>query len=177
MVRRSVGPGGDELKLPKTGLVRVVDMQPPVIEALSGQRELTYSRKPVVISVDQEVGKETISVRPVFSPKLTSTFEHNSGDWFTQSGFVTMWVRVVERSGIRYRRLYQLRHTFASWNLTSHGNLAYIADQMGHADLEMLQSVYGKWIASASKSEAARIWELMTSKGHFAPTTPQENGG
>ncbi|WP_279473935.1 tyrosine-type recombinase/integrase [Aeromonas caviae] len=130
-----------------------------------------------MISVDQEVGKETISVRPVFSPKLTSTFEHNSGDWFTQSGFVTMWVRVVERSGIRYRRLYQLRHTFASWNLTSHGNLAYIADQMGHADLEMLQSVYGKWIASASKSEAARIWELMTSKGHFAPTTPQENGG
>ncbi|MGL4750982.1 MAG: Arm DNA-binding domain-containing protein [Aeromonadaceae bacterium] len=175
-VRRSVGPGGDYFKLPKTGLVRVVDMQPPVIEALSGQRELTYSRKPVVISVDQEVGKETISVRPVFSPKLTSTFEHNSGDWFTQSGFVTMWVRVVERSGIRYRRLYQLRHTFASWNLTSHGNLAYIADQMGHADLEMLQSVYGKWIASASKSEAARIWELMTSKGHFAPTTPQENG-
>jgi integrase len=46
---------------------------------------------------------------------------------------------------------------------------------MGHADLEMLQSVYGKWIASASKSEAVRIWEQMQSKGLFAPMTPQEN--
>lgn len=175
LVRRSAGPDGDYFKLPKTGLVRVVDMQPPVIEALSRQRELTYSRKPVTIEVDVADGRERFSVRPVFSPKLTATFAGNSKHWFTQSAFVTLWIRVIERSGIRYRRLYQLRHTFASWNLTSHGNLAYIADQMGHADLEMLQSVYGKWIASASKSEAERIWELMTSKGHFAPTTPQEN--
>lgn len=49
----------------------------------------------------------------------------------------------------RYRRAYQLRHFFASWNITAHGNLAFIAEQMGPSSARMLQEVYGEWIGSA----------------------------
>ncbi|MGL5991906.1 MAG: hypothetical protein ACRCZ8_00080, partial [Aeromonas sobria] len=70
-------------------------------------------------------------------------------------------------SGVRYRRAYQLRHTFASWNITAHGNLAFIAEQMGHNSARMLQEVYGKWIESASRSEADVIWSAMQKNGHL----------
>ena len=90
-----------------------------------------------------------------------------------------MWHRVCRSAGIRYRTMYQLRHTFASWSLTAHGNVAYIAQQMGHKDYGMLVKVYGRWMPSESKSEAARMWSEMEKMGHSgdqnAPTMPQKN--
>lgn len=34
--------------------------------------------------------------------------------------------------------VYQLRHTFACWNLTAHGNREFIAQQISHADESIL---------------------------------------
>ena len=46
------------------------------------------------------------------------------------------------RSNIEF---YQCRHTFATLLLQGGAEWRYIADQMGHSDLTMLQRHYWKW--------------------------------
>ena len=80
-------------------------------------------------------------------------------------------------AGIRYRRVYQLRHTYASQSLTAHGNVAYIANQLGHKDYTMLVRVYGRWMPSESQKESERIWNELEAMGHnnekLPPFCPQ----
>lgn len=172
LIRRNSDDMAQYFKLPKTGETRIVDLQPPVIEALRSQQLFTFMLPAYEISVDVDDGWERFWLRPVFCP---SDPAHNNlvEKFYSAAAISKMWRGLIRVSGVRYRRFYQLRHTYASWNLTSHGNLAYIATQMGHKNLEMLQRVYGKWLDSANKPEAQRIWEQMQSKGLFAPMTPQ----
>lgn len=58
----------------------------------------------------------------------------------------TMWAPLVERAGVRYRNPYQVRHTYASAMLTAGANPWYVAQQLGHADVQMVFSVYGRFI-------------------------------
>lgn len=51
--------------------------------------------------------------------------------------------------GIRPRRQYDTRHTYATLCLMASMNPAFIANQLGHS-VEMLLSTYAKWISSAS---------------------------
>lgn len=83
---------------------------------------------------------------------------------------MTKWTR---RAEVRHRPPYQTRHTYACWNLTARGNLAFIADQMGHSDYSMLVKVYGCWIDSESPRELGRIWQGMKKLVQIAPNLPQ----
>ncbi|MGY3892884.1 Arm DNA-binding domain-containing protein [Aeromonas enterica] len=172
LVRRNTDETATYFKLPKTGETRTVDLQPPVIDALRSQQQLTSMLSAYEINVDVDDGWETFLIRPVFCPS-DPAHKKPVEKFYSTKAISKMWRRLIRVSGVRYRRFYQLRHTYASWNLTSHGNLSYIAAQMGHKNLEMLQKVYGKWLDSASKPEAQRIWEQMQSKGLFAPKMPQ----
>jgi integrase len=50
------------------------------------------------------------------------------------------------RAGIRYRRPYQTRHTYASMMLTAGESPVWLASQMGHCDLSMIGRIYARWI-------------------------------
>lgn len=52
---------------------------------------------------------------------------------------------------MRYRNPYQARHTFASEKLTAGENPWYVAQQLGHVDLQMFLTIYGKFIAEDFK--------------------------
>ncbi len=49
----------------------------------------------------------------------------------------------------------QVRHTFASTRLIDGANPWYVADQLGHADVEMVFRVYGKFIAAGFQRPGA----------------------
>lgn len=55
------------------------------------------------------------------------------------------WKTILLRAQVKRRRFYQCRHTFATLLLRRGADWQYIADQMGHADLKMLSSVYLRW--------------------------------
>jgi integrase len=80
------------------------------------------------------------------------------------------WTPSLRRLGIRRRRAYQTRHTYAANALAAGVNPAYIARQMGHKNAKMLFSVYAKWIDGAdrgrekAKLEAALRNEKATPK-------------
>ena len=58
----------------------------------------------------------------------------------------TLWVPLCARSGVRYRNPYQVRHTYASALLTAGTNPWYVAQQLGHVDVQMVFQTYGKFI-------------------------------
>jgi integrase len=59
----------------------------------------------------------------------------------------TLWQPLCMRAGVRYRNPYQVRHTFASAELTQGANPWLLAQQLGHVDVEMVFKIYGKFIA------------------------------
>ena len=58
----------------------------------------------------------------------------------------TLWQPLCRRAEVRYRNPYQIRHTFASSLLTAGANPWYVAEQLGHVDVQLVFRVYGKFI-------------------------------
>lgn len=63
------------------------------------------------------------------------------------------WTPTLKRLGIRHRRAYNTRHTYATSALMAGVNPAYIARQLGHANTKMLFEKYARWIDGADKGQ------------------------
>jgi integrase len=59
----------------------------------------------------------------------------------------TLWEPLCKRAEVCYRNPYQVRHTYASTLLTAGTNPCYVAQQLGHVDVQMVFKVYGKFIS------------------------------
>jgi integrase len=74
------------------------------------------------------------------------------------------WLPALKKSGVRYRRPYQTRHTYASMMLTAGESPIWVAQQMGHSDMTMISRVYGRWIADAAPEAGGKAVEMFTKK-------------
>lgn len=113
------------IKAPKTAAgIREVDLNTDAMDALRIQR-----------SISQLKG-DRVWLNP-------STLE----PWATDAQVrKNAWLPIMKRSGISYRNPYQIRHTYASTLLTAGANPWYVAQQLGHEDVEMVFRTYGKFI-------------------------------
>ncbi|MGL1958686.1 MAG: site-specific integrase [Colwellia sp.] len=57
------------------------------------------------------------------------------------------WVPAVKKSGVKFRKQYNTRHTYASTMLTENKPIAWVAKQLGHSDIAMTLSTYARWIS------------------------------
>ncbi len=62
----------------------------------------------------------------------------------------TSYVHAVRKGGIRWRSMYQIRHTYASTHASAGRNLFWLANQMGHETIEILIRHYARWIPDLS---------------------------
>lgn len=124
LVRRSLSRG--ILKTTKTDNQRWVQLLPPARAALEMQLRLGSAQG------------------WVFPNPFTGT------RWANDSKITRRWKNALQQAGVRYRRPYQTRHTYASMMLSAGENPLYVAQQMGHADWSMLVRVYGRWMPGAS---------------------------
>lgn len=161
-VTRAITAGGT-FKVPKTGKPRTVLLMPPAIEACKQLMRLVAGtqRREIQVYMNRHESRSE-SVTPLISP-ATQARKTVINHWFLPTSWNTKWRAIQKRSGIRARRPYQTRHTFACWCLTAHGNLAFIAKQMGHRDFTMLVDVYARWMDDESPNELIRIWNQIQS--------------
>jgi integrase len=83
------------------------------------------------------------------------------------------WNPALVRCGIRRRRAYATRHTYATRLLMAGIKPAYIARQMGHS-LQVLYTVYARWIDEADKGgEASKLGAAL---GEFFPGVSPQRG-
>lgn len=92
----------------------------------------------------------------------------------------TMWEPALRRAGVRYRRPYQTRHTYASMMLTAGESPMWVAQQMGHADWGMIRKIYGRWIPDAvpdAGSKAERLFGGAITNASSIPEMGTESTG
>lgn len=97
-----------------------------------------------------------IETDPVF--RSPSTGER----WHEDRALARAFRKACEASNVRYRYPYQLRHTFASWALSSGENPLWVAKQMGHSDAQMVFRVYGKYMPDMNPDAGQK---MSSSKG------------
>ena len=138
-----------EFTLPKTlaSTDRVIHLIQPVIDVLKDQAELTRLGKQHQVQVmTREYGRSvTHSCTFVFSPRVTDK-TRRAGDCYSMNSINKTWNAAMKRAGLRHRKAYQSRHTYACWSLAAGANPNFIANQMGHSDAQMVFRVYGAWM-------------------------------
>ena len=167
-VRRSV-TAAKGLKVPKTENARKVWLVPPAQEAVKALLEMTKDDQPVQEAV--EISRHQ-SRMDTITPLVTPLQAKNKGIATTRmqvQSWAAKWEKLLSRAKVRRRVAYQTRHTYACWSLTAHGNIAFIAKQMGHKDYSMLVKVYGRWMDSESENEAEFIWQELQKNGAYCP--------
>lgn len=130
-----------EAKGTKTGKVREINLNEAAMAALTSQKDYTFLAGEEVFH-NPNTGKpwadEQVQRRRYWSPTLKAL-------------------------GIRHRDAYQTRHTYASLLLTGGSNPAWIAKQLGHADITTTLRVYARWIESADNgAEAAKANAILS---------------
>lgn len=122
-----------------------------------GSGEIRVVRAQTYRSKKAETPKSAASRRAVkiLSPAMAALVaqkEHSFADggriWKIKNARVAYykWVTACAKSGVRYRKPYQTRHTYASRMLTAGENPMWVAEQMGHEDWGLIRKVYGKFI-------------------------------
>jgi integrase len=175
-VRRNYTKLG-EFTLPKTeaSTDRVVHLIQPAISILKNQAELTRLGKRHNIEVQlREYGRShRHECTFVFNPQTVRRSEQ-VGFIYKVDSVGDSWEAALKRAGIRHRKAYQSRHTYACWSLSAGANPSFIANQMGHASAQMVFNVYGAWMADSSAEQIAMLNQKLAD---FAPFMPHSQQG
>lgn len=120
---------------------RAIKLLGPAMEALKAQKKFTF-----------------LAGAEVFQNPRTQ--ERWAGDAPIRK---TMWRHALKKAGVRYRRPYQTRHTFASMMLSAGEHPMWVAHQMGHSDWTMIARVYGRWMPSSNHDAGKKAVERFGS--------------
>ncbi|AGE85791.1 tyrosine-type recombinase/integrase [Cronobacter sakazakii] len=165
-----------EFTLPKTqaGTDRIVYLIKPALDVLKRQAEMTRLGKQYQIEVKlREFGRSTFHPCTfVFNPSLSAT-NGKAGHHYAVASVNQSWEAALRRAGVRYRKAYQSRHTYACWSLTAGANPNFIANQMGHANSQMVYQVYGSWMSDNNREQITILNQKLSD---FAPPMPQVMG-
>ena len=71
-----------------------------------------------------------------------------------------VFIRCLEKAGLRRIRFHDLRHTFASLLIQNGEPLAYVKEQVGHASIKMTVDVYGHLVPGANREVINRLPSL-----------------
>ncbi|ELY2765897.1 DUF3596 domain-containing protein [Cronobacter malonaticus] len=173
-IRRNYTKLGD-FTLPKTqaSTNRVIHLIQPAISVLKNQAEMTRLGTQHRIDVQlREYGRtESQDCTFVFNPQLVRRCKH-VGYFYKVDSIGDSWDAAIKLAGIRRRKAYQSRHTYACWSLSAGANPSFIASQMGHASAQMVFNVYGAWMADSSIEQIAMLNQKLAD---FAPRMPHSS--
>lgn len=114
--------GGKEKDKTKTAVARTVLLNSRARAALERQRKFTQVAGGFVFQ-DPRYGKRWAGATPFMR---------------------VYWIPILRRLGIRYRRPYNMRHSYATAMLMAGMKPAFCAKQLGHS-IEMFLGTYAKW--------------------------------
>ncbi len=136
--------------LPKTkGSERDVEMILPVRQALQDQRARSQMKGDLVFPSEAGTALDLANIRD------------------------RSWKRILQRAKVRWRTIYQCRHTFARLALEAGDTPQHVAAQLGHTSLEMLIRVYSKWMHKPT----SRLEALEKAITHPSPKRGGELAG
>ena len=124
---------------------RSIVMRPTMAKTLEEQKNLTAGFLSPYVFINTQG-------RPILQDKLRE-----------------LWTRVMKKSRLKYRRMYETRHTFASWALAAGETPEWVARTLGHVDTSMVYRTYGRYIPNLTRKDGSafekRFCEEKNEKG------------
>lgn len=87
-----------------------------------------------------------------------------------------IWKLGCRKAGVRYRKPYQTRHTYASMMLTAGESPMWVAQQMGHSDWGMIRTVYGHFIPDSHPNAGRAAESMFGAAANSAPAARSTAG-
>ena len=135
--------GGTELKVPKNGHGRVVDLPQESVDALKVHRERNCST----------------------SGNGNFVFCHSDGSAIDPD-LVSKWFRrTANHAGLHGVRLHDLRHTHASMMLSSGIHLKIVSERLGHSSIGITGDLYSHVLPSVQR-DAVKLFESEWANGN-----------
>ncbi len=153
------------------GSNRTIDLLDDAYYALLRQREISQRLTPITVDVVQADNRtiEQEEVTVVFINSNNQSF-WSSSESFNKGFFKTH----LEKAKIRHRGANQARHTFASQLITAGVNERWIAKQMGHTSIAMLEKHYGKWMSEEIPDMAERVSKILKNSSNGSGGDPNK---
>ena len=82
---------------------------------------------------------------------------------------------VARRGGVRYRKPYQTRHTYASMMLSAGEHPMWVARQMGHANATITLKTYARWMPEAGQGARSKAVEKFAPMLRFPADSLQKS--
>ncbi len=138
---------GEDDETKTEGSMRDIQMSQPVLEALKRQFDATGKLSAYVFC-----NREGLPVdNKNFSDRV--------------------WYPLLRHLGLAKRRPYQMRHTAATLWLASGEAPEWIARQLGHANTQMLFSVYSRFVPNMTRQDGSAIDRLLATRFSTGKTT------
>ncbi len=143
---------------------RVVIIRKAITTASKGQVESTKTRAgqreikllaPAVEALARQKPRTFLAVGAVFVHPVSG--KRWTGDQQIRDHFK----RILVKAGVRYRRPYQTRHTYASMLLSAGEHPMWVAAQMGHSDWTMIARIYGRWMPAADPDAGSKVESIF----------------
>lgn len=111
--------------------------------------------------------------RAVRHPESEYVFCSRDGTPLDGHNFTTrVWYPLLRYLHIAKRRPYQTRHTTATLMLASGENPEWIAKLMGHANTQMLFTVYSRFVPNLTRQDGRAITGLLNSRSGTSAAAP-----
>lgn len=130
-----------------------------VIRKLKLNTKTNEARK---VLVTQRLRKELLKQKMKADAEWIFSNSHG-GPCMDADLFNIAWRKALSAAGIRYRRAYNCRHTYASLGLKAGARPAFLASQLGHS-LQMFYTTYAKWISEDDDIDELRRVEDYTQR-------------
>lgn len=137
----------------KTKTSREVLLNDQALQALEKARPLTAARSDYVFAPEGSGDKSELYVRSETGPKR-------------------YWLLALRKLGMRHRRMYDTRHTYATMCLMAGMNPAFIASQLGHS-VQILLSTYARWISSPNDWSELEKLDMLQNGTQLVPENQQ----
>ncbi|UCF94551.1 MAG: tyrosine-type recombinase/integrase [Desulfobacterales bacterium] len=113
-----------------------------------------YSRRRIELrpAMREVLEKQREQVKDFDSPYVFLT---QVGTPIIQDRLRDQWSKAMTASGLTYRRIYETRHTFASWALGAGELPEWVARTLGHADTSMIYRTYGRYIPNLTRQDGS----------------------
>ncbi|MBU1709818.1 MAG: site-specific integrase [Proteobacteria bacterium] len=127
--------------------------------------ELSRVRNMEKTELKTEASRRMIHLRPtlikILEQQKAQTKDFNSeyvflnmdGKVVNQTNLSSVWRLAMKKSGLTFRRMYETRHTFASWAMSLGENPGWVARTLGHVDTSMVYRTYSRYIPNLTKQD------------------------
>lgn len=146
---------GSERDGSKTNKERDVDLLPMALEALRLMKPFTFMQR--------TEGRGEDSTADIFVNPVTGRAWHDE-----RSQRDNYWRPSLKRLGIRWRKAYNTRHTFATTALMLGAPPSYLAAQLGHS-VQMLHEKYVRWIPGNDSGNARAQLTAAMNRSQIGP--------